>query len=81
MRYAALHKRYKTPIFNASGRRKTWSIQMGFMTELFARPRPTEEQRYRSAMVLLGAMSGAERADINIKPADFPRIARQMARR
>jgi hypothetical protein len=54
---------------------------MGFMTEFFARPRPTEEQRYRSAMVLLGAMTGAERADINIKPADFPRIARQMAAR
>jgi hypothetical protein len=54
---------------------------MGFLTELFARPRPSEEQRYRSAMLLLGAMSGAERADINIKPADFPRVARQMARR
>lgn len=52
---------------------------MGFMTELFARPRPTEEQRYRVAMALLTGMSGAERADINIKPADFPRIARQMA--
>ncbi|RST86316.1 hypothetical protein EJC49_11120 [Aquibium carbonis] len=65
----------------AARRRLTWSNIMGFMTEFFARPRPTEEQRYRSAMVLLGAMSGAERADINIKPADFPRIARQMAAR
>jgi hypothetical protein len=54
---------------------------MGFLTEFFARPRPAEEQRYRSAMVLLSGMSGAERADINIKPADFPRIARQMATR
>jgi hypothetical protein len=54
---------------------------MAFFTEFFARPRPTEEQRYRSAMVLLAGMSAAERADINIKPADFPRIARQMAGR
>lgn len=54
---------------------------MGFLTEFFARPRPSEEQRYRSAMILLTGMSNAERADINIKPADFPRIARRMASR
>ncbi len=54
---------------------------MGFLTELFSRPRPAEEQRYRSAMILLNGMSNAERADIGIKPADFPRIARRMASR
>lgn len=54
---------------------------MGFLTELFSRPRPNEEQRYRSALVLLNGMSNADRADVGIKPADFPRIARQMASR
>ncbi|TIM66773.1 MAG: hypothetical protein E5Y52_13470 [Mesorhizobium sp.] len=49
---------------------------MGFFTEMFARPRPQEQQRYRSALALLNAMS---RADIGIKPADFPRIAREMS--
>ncbi len=54
---------------------------MGFFTELFARPRPREQQRYRAALALLDAMSNADRADIGIKPADFPHIAREMARR
>ncbi len=54
---------------------------MGFLTELFSRPRPSEEQRYRSALLLLNGMSNSERADIGVKPADFPRIARQMAAR
>jgi len=54
---------------------------MGFYTELFARPRLTEQQRYRSALAVLQAMSNADRADIGIKPADFPRVAREMARR
>jgi uncharacterized protein YjiS (DUF1127 family) len=52
---------------------------MGFFTEMFARPRPQEHQRYRSALALLHAMSNADRADIGIKPADFPRIAREMS--
>ncbi|MBB6012582.1 hypothetical protein MIC97_00910 [Aquamicrobium sp. NLF2-7] len=54
---------------------------MGFVTELFARPRPQEEVRYRTALALLNAMSNADRADIGIKPADFPRIAREMSLR
>jgi uncharacterized protein YjiS (DUF1127 family) len=54
-----------------------WS--MGFFTELFARPRPKAERNYRAALALLNAMSSAERADIGIKPADFPRIAREMS--
>lgn len=53
---------------------------MGFLTEFFARPRPFEDQRYRAAMALLQGMSNADRADIGIKPADFPRIARHVAR-
>ncbi|HET9537893.1 MAG: hypothetical protein ABWY13_08675 [Mesorhizobium sp.] len=54
---------------------------MGFFTEMFVRPRPREDARYRAALALLNAMAGADRADIGIKPADFPRIAREMARR
>lgn len=54
---------------------------MGFFTEFFVRPRLQHETAYRNALALLCAMSPADRADIGIKPADFPRIARQMALR
>ena len=54
---------------------------MGFFTELFARPRPKHERNYQAALALLNSMNSADRADIGIKPADFPRIARQMALR
>lgn len=54
---------------------------MGFYTELFSRPRPQANARYRAALALLNAMTNADRADIGIKPADFPRIAREMAMR
>jgi uncharacterized protein YjiS (DUF1127 family) len=37
--------------------------------------------RYRTALALLNAMSNSDRADIGIKPADFPRIAREMSMR
>lgn len=54
---------------------------MGFFTELFARPRPEEVLRFRNALAMLELMSPSDRADIGIKPADFPRIAREMAAR
>ena len=54
---------------------------MGFLTEMFSRPRPKEQARYRAALAVLHAMSNADRSDIGIKPADFPRIAREMAMR
>jgi uncharacterized protein YjiS (DUF1127 family) len=54
---------------------------MGFFTELFMRPRSRTDDRYRAALAVLNAMSPADRADIAIKPADFPRIARQMSLR
>jgi hypothetical protein len=57
------------------------SPKMGFLTEMFCRPRPKEQARYRSALAVLHAMSNADRADIGVKPADFPRIAREMAMR
>ena len=52
---------------------------MGFFTELFSRPRPQEQVRYKAALAILQAMSNADRADIGIRPADFPRVAREMA--
>jgi hypothetical protein len=54
---------------------------MGFFTELFVRPRPREQGRYRAAMAVLNAMANTNRTDNDIKPADFPRIAREMALR
>ena len=54
---------------------------MGFFTEMFARPRPQDNPSYLAALALLNAMSNADRADIGIKPADFPRIAREMSMR
>lgn len=54
---------------------------MPFLTELFTRPRPAEVERFHNALALLESMSPADRADIGIRPADFPRIAREMARR
>jgi hypothetical protein len=54
---------------------------MGFFTEMFSRPRPQEQARYRAALALIHAMNNADRREIGIKPADFPRIARAMALR
>lgn len=54
---------------------------MAFLTELISRPKPQEQARYRAALAILNAMSNADRADIGIKPADFPRIAREMSMR
>lgn len=54
---------------------------MAFFTELFSRPRPNENLRYRAALAVLHAMNNADRADIGIKPADFPRVAREMSMR
>lgn len=54
---------------------------MAFFTELFTRPRSEEFERFRHALALLESMNPSDRSDIGIKPADFPRIAREMARR
>ena len=67
-------------LYDRSGRNDR-SLTNVFVIEMFSRPRPQEQARYRAALALLHAMSNADRADIGIKPADFPRIARQMAMR
>ena len=54
---------------------------MGFFTEFFARPRPKEWKRVRAALAVLNAPDEADRIDIGIRPADFPRIGRAMAAR
>ncbi|MET3595772.1 uncharacterized protein YjiS (DUF1127 family) [Mesorhizobium shonense] len=75
---AALHN-FNKSLYARRVEDKLGAWDMGFFTEMFARPRPQEQQRYRSALALLNAMSNADRADIGIKPADFPRIAREMS--
>ena len=54
---------------------------MGFLTEMFSRPRPSELARYRAALALVHATSNADRTEALAKPVDFPRIAREMAMR
>jgi len=77
---AALHNLHDLPIL-LEVEDQQGAMIMGFFTEMFARPRPQEHLRYRSALALLHAMSSSDRADIGIKPADFPRIAREMSLR
>ena len=52
---------------------------MGFKTELFSRPRPDAQAHYRAALALLHAMCKADRNESASRPADFPRLAREMA--
>lgn len=51
---------------------------MGFYTELFSRPRPREDGRYRAALAILHSTSISDRRDLGVRPADFPRIAREI---
>ena len=60
---------------------KLESLIMGFSTEMFSRPRPTEQARYRATLALANAMNSADRIEAVAKPVDFPRIAREMAMR
>jgi len=81
MRFAALHNSVESPYMPSGRSNPTGDWTMGFFTELFARPRPKHEANYRAALAMLNAMSPADRADIGVKPADFPRIARAMSMR
>lgn len=54
---------------------------MGFLTELFARPRPREQDRFRAALAVLNATCETDRIDTGTRPADFPRICRETAAR
>jgi hypothetical protein len=83
LRMAAMHMLHcniiVTHLSYGSREEQHGADSMAFFTELFSRPRPQEAPRYRAALAVLNAMSDADRADIGIKPADFPRIAREMA--
>lgn len=57
------------------------SLTVGFLTEMFSRPRPKEQARYRAALAVVHAMNNADRTEFVIKPVDYPRIAREMAMR
>ena len=54
---------------------------MKAFTELFARPRPKHDGRFHQAGDVLGGTRFGDFADFGAKPADFPRIARQVAGR
>lgn len=54
---------------------------MGFFTVFFVRRQHKKNERFRSALALLESMSPSDRADIGIKPADFPQVAYEMAGR
>jgi hypothetical protein len=60
---------------------KRRSLTMGFLTELFSRPRPCEHWRYRASLAVLNTITAAERNEIHIRPTDFPRVPRQGIRR
>ncbi|MCX7303375.1 MAG: hypothetical protein NTV73_03400 [Hyphomicrobiales bacterium] len=53
---------------------------MAFRTELFSRPRPGEQTQYGAHLALLHVMCKADRSDLGVRPADFPRLARELAR-
>lgn len=52
---------------------------MSFQTELFSRPRPDAQAHYRAALALLHAMCRTDRNELGVRPADFPRLARELA--
>jgi len=54
---------------------------MGFQTELISRPRPSEQAHCSAALALLHAMCKADRNDPGVRPADFPRLVRELAAR
>lgn len=54
---------------------------MGFYTELFSRPRPREDAGMRASIAVLNAVGNAARLDGAVRPADFPRLARDLGPR
>ena len=50
-----------------------------FLTELFSRPAPRQIRGYEGALRFVESLSLADRFDAIARPADFPRMAREMA--
>jgi len=53
---------------------------MAFRTEMFSRPRPNEQAHYNAHLALIHVMCKADRSDPAMRSADFPRLARELAR-
>jgi hypothetical protein len=49
---------------------------MGFLTEMFSRPRHQEAGRFSTIAAVAAAWSETRRIDETARPADFPRNAR-----
>jgi hypothetical protein len=77
MHFAALHNPIESPSFIAGG--ATRRPDHGLLYGILRSAPPEHERNYRAALAMLDAMTATDRADIGIKPADFPRIAREMA--
>lgn len=54
---------------------------MGFLTEMFSRPRPHELGRTQSIDAVVQSVRGNGRFDVDCRPADFPKLPRELARR
>lgn len=50
-----------------------------FLTELFSRPAPRRIRGDERALRFVESLSPADRFDTGVRPADFPRMAREMA--
>jgi hypothetical protein len=75
---AALHNRHESPI-SGSGGWKIGELAMGFLTEMFSRPRPHVLGRVR-AIEAISETVGAVPHISDARPADFPRRPRSRAR-
>lgn len=51
---------------------------MGFLTEMFSRPRPAEAARLSTIAAVAAAWSATRRIDDTARPADFPRNVRSV---
>src|SRR5687767_5898673 len=76
---AMLHCTISCESIRFAAGRDHWGWAMDFKTELFSRPRPNAQAHYRAALALLHAMCKADRNDPGVRPADFPRLARELA--
>ena len=54
---------------------------MSFRIELFSRPRPEAQAHYRALLALAHSMCKADRSEHDVRPADFPRLPRELAGR
>ncbi len=49
---------------------------MGFFTEMFSRPRPSQIGRMSPTAIVVGVSGHMRRIDDVCRPADFPRVVR-----